>query len=439
MEFIKLVHLLSRQRPIFHNEADFQHALAWAIHEEYPSSKIRLEVRPQGALGRIYLDILVDMDGQKTAIELKYKTRQLDAEMDEESFSLLTHGAHDCGRYDVIKDIQRLEQVVDSINIHEGYTLFLTNDNGYWTNQEEARETADKQFRLPEGRVLTGDLAWGPTASSGTTKGRVEPIRLQGEYLVKWLPYSNLNKSFGEFRFMVMHIQGMQQRFVNTPEYIEPPLKIDRSAATEPSEMDSFITVFSKKRPVFRSQQDLRDAVADYLQQNGFKVEINRNTGTEKIDIWAIEPESGQAYAFEFRYKTAIVSVESDEETFSLKHQGAQDISRYDYWSDVAKLESVVSKYPNVKGVALFITNDHLYWDPPKRGKGSVDECFLTHHGRHVTGKLHWDVRAGLGTTKGREEVLHLSNSYHLYWRDYSSFATPKISHSTGQKKAIRN
>lgn len=33
---------LSTDRPIFHSEHDFQHALAWAIHERVPNAHIRL-------------------------------------------------------------------------------------------------------------------------------------------------------------------------------------------------------------------------------------------------------------------------------------------------------------------------------------------------------------------------------------------------------------
>ena len=35
---------LAQSRKVFHSEADFQHALAWHIHEAMPKSQIRLEV-----------------------------------------------------------------------------------------------------------------------------------------------------------------------------------------------------------------------------------------------------------------------------------------------------------------------------------------------------------------------------------------------------------
>ena len=67
---------LSASRPVFHSEADFQHALAWLIHQQSPESNIRLEYRPPWLDVRAYLDILIEDAAGMHAIELKYKTRR---------------------------------------------------------------------------------------------------------------------------------------------------------------------------------------------------------------------------------------------------------------------------------------------------------------------------------------------------------------------------
>jgi len=38
---------LARVRPLFHSEADFQHAFAWQLHSADPDARIRLETRPR--------------------------------------------------------------------------------------------------------------------------------------------------------------------------------------------------------------------------------------------------------------------------------------------------------------------------------------------------------------------------------------------------------
>jgi len=47
---------LAQQRPIFHAEADFQHAVAWRIHALFPAAKVRLEYPVALDDGMIYVD-----------------------------------------------------------------------------------------------------------------------------------------------------------------------------------------------------------------------------------------------------------------------------------------------------------------------------------------------------------------------------------------------
>ena len=88
---------LSKSRPIFHSEADFQHALAWQIHEEIPDCQVRLEFNLLPAQGkRLYLDIWLRALG--VAIELKYPTRKLELEWESEPFGLRNQAAQDIRR-----------------------------------------------------------------------------------------------------------------------------------------------------------------------------------------------------------------------------------------------------------------------------------------------------------------------------------------------------
>jgi hypothetical protein len=62
---------LSSTRPVFHSEADFQFALAWAIKELNPSAEIRLEY-PFGSQ-RGAVDLVAISNGKPSyALELKF-------------------------------------------------------------------------------------------------------------------------------------------------------------------------------------------------------------------------------------------------------------------------------------------------------------------------------------------------------------------------------
>jgi len=198
---------LSGLRPVFHSEADFQHALAWEIHKKYPDCSMRLEIKPPYLRKRIYLDIWCVRGDTIIAIELKYKTRGFVANVNGEVFGLLDQSAQDVGRYDFVKDIQRLEKIVSEGSNIMGYAIFLTNDSAYWT-PSRSNQTVDAGFRIHEGRILTGDLGWSLGASEGTMRGREGRLRVKDAYNMNWKDYSEISKkSYGRFRYLLIEVE----------------------------------------------------------------------------------------------------------------------------------------------------------------------------------------------------------------------------------------
>lgn len=205
----ELLATLAVRRPIFHSEADFQHALAWEIQRWFPDAAIRLE-RPFSMGERpLYLDVWIQIAGRVFAVELKYKTRKLVTEYKSEPYSLRDQGAQDCGRYDFVKDIQRLEQVTDHDQQVTGYALFLTNDTSYWTPTRKDPVPVDYAFRLWSNRELQGVLSWGFDASPGTIVTRESPLELSGNYAVAWQDYSHLSvPKNGTFRYLLLQVNS---------------------------------------------------------------------------------------------------------------------------------------------------------------------------------------------------------------------------------------
>lgn len=73
MPIDQLLRGLAERRPVFHSEADFQHAFAWEAHTLDPRIEVRLETHPEP---NVRLDLLLsrpDLD-RHTAVELKYLT-----------------------------------------------------------------------------------------------------------------------------------------------------------------------------------------------------------------------------------------------------------------------------------------------------------------------------------------------------------------------------
>ena len=201
LDIDRLMAELSRTRKVFHSEADFQHALAWQIREHTPECEIRLEFNPAPEeVRKIYLDVWIP--NESTAIELKYFTRHLDTTVRSERFVLRDQGAQDIRRYDFLRDIQRLEDEVSEGRARQGFAILLTNDPSYW-QPPQRDETVDAAFRIHDGRNVNGELAWSPSASEGTTRGRTDSIRLKASYRMRYQDYSNLQgEKYGQFRYL---------------------------------------------------------------------------------------------------------------------------------------------------------------------------------------------------------------------------------------------
>jgi len=189
IDIFQIMNNLSKLRPIFHSEADFQHALAWEVHRRFPKDEIRLELPVKSGDRRLHLDLWLSHQKQSIAIELKYKTRILSVPHNDEHYILKNQSAQDIGRYDFLRDLQRLEMVSTNLPNSKGYAILLTNDSSYWSHRPGA-QTVDAAFRLNEGRSIHGKLSWDSAASSGTTKSRENPLNLTGTYNVKWQNYS---------------------------------------------------------------------------------------------------------------------------------------------------------------------------------------------------------------------------------------------------------
>jgi len=193
---------LSKKRPIFHSEADFQHALAWEIHCLREDARVYVEKPCPLEQKHAHVDIVAEWAQHRIACEVKYCTKGL--AYDE--FHLKDQGAQDCHRYDFLQDLCRMERVVGSGHAAAGYVVLLTNDTLYWrTPRPRRRATMDAALRIHEGATVRGTLFWGDKASPGSMHGREKKIPLGGVYACRWEGYSRLGDEPGdEFKYLLL-------------------------------------------------------------------------------------------------------------------------------------------------------------------------------------------------------------------------------------------
>ena len=174
-------------------------------------------------------------------------------------------------------------------------------------------------------------------------------------------------------------------------------------------------------RPVFHSEADFQQALAwcihDAIPDGGVRLEFKPFPAEPMyLDIWL----PGIGVAVELKYKTRKLNLLLEGESFALRDQSAQDISRYDFLKDIQRLEQL-RKLPNARaGFAVLLTNDPSYWKHSSH-PATIDAAFRLHEGRTITGEMAWSERASAGTTKHREAPIRLNGSYDLHWQDYAN------------------
>lgn len=195
---------LEGRRRVFHSEADLQFEFAHEVKALYPEAHIRLEV-PLSP--REYADILViGPENSAVVIELKYLTRQWSGPVAGEQFMLKNHSALDLRRYDVMKDIRRVEQFTANRPGWSGYVVTLTNDAGYWTPPRAELVSNDSEFRIHDGVVINpGPRGW--ASKTASTRKRESAIDIGGTYALRWADYTTLDASVaGAFRYLIVPI-----------------------------------------------------------------------------------------------------------------------------------------------------------------------------------------------------------------------------------------
>ena len=204
---VEVMNALAAFRPIFHSEADFQHAFAWQMHRRMPEPSIRLERPVSGDKKTWHLDLLAKDGDAQFAIELKFKTRAFKTIIGDETFNLLGHGAQDIGRYDFIKDIVRLEHITQTLTKCAGAAILLTNDSSYW-NPRAGHGTVDEAFRLNEERgILGGTMGWKGHTGAGTMKNRESVLQLKNAYHLEWRDFSQFKiPGYGRFRYLLIQV-----------------------------------------------------------------------------------------------------------------------------------------------------------------------------------------------------------------------------------------
>ncbi len=249
-ELSKILDEFGQKQVVFQSEAQFQFELAWRLQEVF-DCKVKLEDltvlikktykhkngKDKTQLQKVYTDIVLEKNDYRVAIELKYKT----AELKYGDVIVFNHGATDLGRYDYLWDVNRVELLVHkdvkiaieqsiakeldcdveytiSKQYNAGFAVLLTNDNDYWTQNHNMKNTIDKQFCIGQddisgkGQLYSKVLNWklnerGEYPKTVAESERARRIELTKAYTYKWEPLCNVPQKDGkngEFKYLII-------------------------------------------------------------------------------------------------------------------------------------------------------------------------------------------------------------------------------------------
>ena len=175
------------------------------------------------------------------------------------------------------------------------------------------------------------------------------------------------------------------ENFTNTSVSNSAFSLFDYTDLTEMVKIDIEAFLESREEKFF-NERDLQMHLALYLERSNKydKVEVEYYVPKSellpeymwdsemKIDI--VVRKDGKFVPIELKYKTKAIDGDQDIERFGeqicnvniIKNQAAQNISKYDFWKDVRRIEILKSKFRNIEGgICLFLTNDQSYQKEP--------------------------------------------------------------------------
>ena len=189
---------INNLRPVFHSEADLQFALAWEIKKTYSTAKVRLEYPKEVDGKMIYVDIVVLYNNKEYYIELKYKTKLCNTKIGAEEYNLKNQSAQNLGRYDFLKDVQRVEK------LGKGYAIMLTNDMSYV--EKDGKDTRYNMFSLKEDRKITKNKKydWGDGfVETSVGKRRLDGITFKNDYTIHW---ENMPNNIANLKYCLIKV-----------------------------------------------------------------------------------------------------------------------------------------------------------------------------------------------------------------------------------------
>ena len=144
-----------------------------------------------------------------------------------------------------------------------------------------------------------------------------------------------------------------------------------------------------------------------------------------QVSVDIVVEREGKFAAIELKYATTTVDYEFTlfgekmrrKESQIVKNQAASNLTMYNYWKDVRRIETLSRVFEHVVGgVAIIITNNHTYWIPPRADSNYSN--FSMHDGNTIGGgPMTWPAGVAPSIIKKHPD-FELTDSYTCHWQE---------------------
>lgn len=222
-----VVQFLSGESVLFSNESDLQLRLSCYLKHSGHYDRVEVEYYvPFQELQRLnpsltttnfpwdsdlYIDIVVEKDGQFVPIELKYPTKDIKGSFSRFGVAvtakvpmLKNQGAQDIVRYNYWKDVRRIEALRQAYpeTIVGGLAVMVTNDSSYQNNPTNPN-VGYANFSIKNGRTVRQPQNRNMWWQNGVSVATGHPaFQIDGSYKLDWKPMPKMSG----FRYLVLDV-----------------------------------------------------------------------------------------------------------------------------------------------------------------------------------------------------------------------------------------
>lgn len=195
---------------------------------------------------------------------------------------------------------------------------------------------------------------------------------------------------------------------------------------------------FAARTEIFAGESDLQMALAVWLSTTNnydhihteyfIPVSILPNYywgNKDRLHIDIVVEKDGKYLPIELKYHTnSLGKKNADTTRFGqsigpieiIKTQNATNLSLYNSWKDVCRLELLEKKFKNVVGgIALTVTNTPLYWKKTKSSSAAYLPFTMT-EGATRRGIMNWEGEISKKSLKTHPNGFQLIGSYTCNW-----------------------